>query len=138
MNCDSYFWWVIMFKRRGVWIQNEVVLISWYHPRGLLIYYLYLFFPLEERNDLTSKRHIFNKFHKTAGENADWKCSSSILHFKKLLKPVSCIYLLTKMNAQDTSNSTLLGKPVIMLNQWHNDQKWEWNQYSDQLNCFRY
>ena len=28
-------------------------------------------FPLEERNDLTSKRHIFNKFHKTAGENAD-------------------------------------------------------------------
>lgn len=87
------------------------------------MHYLYLFFPLEERNDLTSKKPIFNKFHKTAGENADCKCRSSILHFKKLLKPVSCIYPLTKTNAQDTLYSTLLGKPVLMLNQWQNDQK---------------
>lgn len=135
MNCNSYFWWVIVqYSRGGVSeYRMRLFLISW----SLLIYYLY-FFPLEKRNDLTSKRHVFNKFHKTAGESTDWKCSSSILHFKKLLKPVSCIYLLTKMDVQDTSYSTLLGKGGIMLNQWYNDQKREQDQYSDQLNCFRY
>lgn len=92
----------------------------------------YIFFSHLEKNDLTSKKHIFSTSHKTAGKNADWECSSSTLLFKKLLKPVLFIHLLTKMNAHDSFYPSLPGKARIMLNQCQSDQEWDQDQSSDQ------
>lgn len=88
----------------------------------------YILFSNLEKNDLTSKKHIFSRSHKTAGKNADWECSSSTLLFKKLLKPALFIHLLAKMNAHDRFYPSLPGKARIMLNQCQSDQ----DQSSDQ------
>lgn len=105
----------------------------WTYPIGFLIYGLHSFFKSgEKKNYLTSKKHIFSTSHKTAWKNADWECSSSTLLFRKLLKPVLFIHLLTKMNAHDRFYPSLPGVARVMLNQCKSDQGWDQDQSSDQ------